>query len=160
MCRAWAHLHLRYFQYGWVSAGFSHWLKYIWKTQFTYSKKVFILVSVFVSLSVWKTVWSSVRPSSRREASASPATTRSTCSVSCRRHARSLTCSSTSGKTTTRSNLSGRRPTFTRNRATQRIAFGESPRRCLLWETETLLYFMILVASVHCNGTFITEKNE
>lgn len=96
---------------------------------------------------VWKKVWGSACPSSRREASASPATTYSTCSASCRLHARSRTSSSTSGCTTTRSSLSGRQPIFTRNRATPRIAFGESPRGCLL-KRVTLLYYQVILVSV------------
>lgn len=96
---------------------------------------------------VWKKVWGSACPSSRREASASPATTYSTCCASCRLHARSRTSSSTSGRTTTRSSLSGRQPIFTRNRATPRIAFGESPRGCLL-KRVTLLYYQVILVSV------------
>lgn len=86
---------------------------------------LFLFITHYTRLARSK-VWGSGRLSSRPEALASPATTHSTCNVSCRRRARLRTFSSAFGLKGTTLSLIGRQPTFIRNRATLRIAFGES----------------------------------
>lgn len=89
------------------------------------SLSLFLFITHYTRLARSK-VWGSGRLSSRPEALASPATTHSTCNVSCRRRARLRTFSSAFGLKGTTLSLIGRQPTFIRNRATLRIAFGES----------------------------------
>lgn len=137
MCCAWAHMSLCFFPNGGVSSTqitrkkCPHQCKSNWKSQHIcgYTSTVSLLLCYFF-LSARNKVWNSVHPSSQREALVSPVTTHSTCSGCCRRRARSRTSSYTSGKTTTSSNLSGRRPTFTRNKSTQRTAFGLLKNKC------------------------------
>ena len=143
MCSARAILHIRCFLNSRVSDDFSrprlqlqfgkdnkivHNSKQVLTEECTFCLSLSLMPSLcyFIScLSVQKKALTWARPSSRRGALVSPVITHSTCSGSCRRRARSLTFSSISGSIITRSNLNGRMPTFTKNRRTQRIAFGE-----------------------------------